>query len=64
MRNPTTKAKLLFLEAALPVFTKLNQSWQSEDTQLHTLVSDSEKAVRTVMLSFLTPESVAESEVT
>ena len=58
MHTPSTKAKMLFLQGALPVFTRLNLKLQQEGPMVHRLMDECEQATKTILLNVLRPEAV------
>ena len=58
MQTPSTKAKMLFLQGALPVFTRLNLKLQQEGPMVHRLMDECEQATKTILLNVLRPEAV------
>ena len=58
MQTPSTKAKMLFLQDALPVFTRLNLRLQQEGPMVHRLMDECEQATKTILLNILRPEAV------
>lgn len=58
LQTPSTKAKMFFLQGALPVFTRLNEKLQQEGPMVHRLIDECEQATKTILLNILRPEAV------
>ena len=58
MQTPITKAKMLFLQDALSVFTRLNLRLQQEGLMVHRLMDECEQATKTILLNIFRSEAV------
>lgn len=56
MKNPFTKAYLLFLKYVLDIFNKFNAVFQTKDVIIHKLARNSERILIQVCQNFVKPE--------